>query len=153
MSAKLIRLVQYHLHLQIDMRQNELDGVAQPNGDGAHPGRYWKGQVDVSRTPSPRLPAKRMKMTLQDITHDSTAINGTRYDEPSDIANAPQAPYQNGYAEDSAITMKPLAALESSASIAADHPSAFERQSHGVAVQDHRKVRRRKMRTGCVPCL
>ena len=135
------------------MRHDESNGGSKPNGNGSHSVGYWDAKVDVSRTPSPRLPSKRMKMTLQDATHGYQMTNGASHGVQHGVSGVEQMPTENGYVEDATASMEPLSAYQSSVVVVGDNSEAFESESQEVALQEHRKVRRRKMRTGCIPCL
>jgi len=135
------------------MRHDECNGGPGPNSNGSHLVGYWDARVDVSRTPSPRLPSKRMKMTLQDATQGYQMTNGASRGVRHGVSGVAQMPVENGYVEDATASIKPLSAYQSSVAVVGDNSEAFESESQEVALQEHRKVRRRKMRTGCVPCL
>ena len=92
---------------------------------------YWSGEVDVSRTPSPGIPAKRLKMTLDEITDIFQEDTAWKDNEFNNLLRVQRTPQSLGYDE-----------VDSFKALFSSDGSAFQPQD-----------RKRKMQTGCIPCL
>lgn len=94
---------------------------------------WWSGQVDVSRTPSPRIPAKRMRMTVDELGFD---FNQESFygDDELNLSRAQRTPESLGYGNHE--NFEQLWVLPN------DSPPTFQQPAG-----------RRKMQTGCIPCL
>ena len=107
---------------------------------------WWSGDVDISRTPSPGIPAKRMKMTLEDISQDFRATTMQKDSEFSNLLRASRTPDTLGYGV--AQSYKDLWPSPRYSSNAMPH-DVKSRRSAELELTD----RKRKMKTGCIPCL
>jgi hypothetical protein len=102
-----------------------MEGMGEMNG-------FWSGDVDISRTPSPGVPAKRMRMTLDEIRDDYLNEMLFREDDFSNLMRAQCTPESLGY--DNTTSWRTLWFS----------PSASSQRSQN---------RKKKMQTGCIPCL
>lgn len=93
---------------------------------------FWSGDVDISRTPSPGLPTKRMRMTFDEIRDDYMNDLSFRNDEFNNLTRVQQTPEALGY--ESTTSWRTL---------------WFSPPARSQASQNGKK----KMQTGCIPCL
>jgi hypothetical protein len=68
----------------------EMEGMGAMNG-------IWSGDVDISRTPTPGVPAKRMRMTFDDIRDDYLNDMSLREDDFSNLMRAQHTTGSLGY--------------------------------------------------------
>ena len=106
-------------------QEQEMEGMGDMNG-------LWSGDVDISRTPTPGVPAKRMRMTFDEIRDDYLNEMAFKEDDFSNLMRVQQTPESLGY--DNTTSWKALWFS----------PSARSQQSQNG---------RKKMQTGCIPCL
>ncbi|KAK5168949.1 uncharacterized protein LTR77_006258 [Saxophila tyrrhenica] len=93
---------------------------------------FWDGEVDISRTPSPGIPTKRMRTGLSDLSQDMQE-EATWQDEYNNLMRVQQTPESLGY--ESVGSFKTLFS-------SSDSP-------HTQVITNGKK----KMQTGCIPCL
>lgn len=126
----------------------ELDGA---NGEDL-PGS-WSADIDISRTPSPGIPAKRVKLSLEDVTQDlreTTTMGGS---ELNNLLRLERSPQQLGY-DPPASTFKELweSSNDSYSQDTVRGPQARELDLQELTKMEL-KLRKKKMQTGCIPCL
>jgi hypothetical protein len=68
----------------------EMEGMGAMNG-------FWSGDVDISRTPTPGVPAKRMRMTFDEIRDDYLNDMSLREDDFSNLMRAQHTSESLGY--------------------------------------------------------
>ena len=102
-----------------------LDDMAAMNG-------FWSGNVDISRTPSPGVPTKRMRMTFDEIRDDFLDDMQWRENEYNLMRVQHDTPETLGY--DTTNSWRTLWFS----------PTASSQPSQSV---------KKKMQTGCIPCL
>ena len=106
-------------------QKQELVGAVDMSG-------YWSGDVDISRTPSPGIPAaKRMKMSLDEIAQQFREEHPLNDDEYHNLLRVQRTPESLGY--DNVDSFREL----------------WVSSNDSTGGRDGRK----KMRTGCIPCL
>ena len=88
---------------------------------------FWDAEVDISRTPSPSIPAKRMRTQADDIANDNQ-----------------QETYWNHNGYNNLIRVQPT--LES---LGYEHVRSLKDTPYARRSLSGRK----KMQTGCIPCL
>ena len=93
---------------------------------------FWSGDVDISRTPSPGIPSKRMRMTLSEIRDDFMVDLLLKDDDLNNLMRLQQTPEDLGY--DSTTSWRTL---------------WFSPTASSQQLQNGKK----KMQTGCIPCL
>ena len=107
---------------------------------------WWSADVDVSRTPSPGIPAKRMRMTLDDIAQeyfDETVLN----DDELNLSRVRRTPESLGYG--SGPNFRALwTGVSSRGSSSQTMDSQTVSQSASLPPDGPKK-----MQTGCIPCL
>ena len=101
-----------------------MEGASQLNG-------FWSGNVDISRTPSPGVPTKRMRMTLGEIRDDFVNDMPFKEDDFDNLLRVQQTPEALGY--DDTTSWRTLFSP----------PGSSQQPPNG----------KRKMQTGCIPCL
>lgn len=108
---------------------------------------WWSADIDVSRTPSPGIPTKRMKMTLEDISQDFRGnVDLSKDNEWNNILRAQRTPDVMGYGN--VETYKDLWALPNdSADLTVDQWEGF------MPAPVRERQLKSKMKTGCIPCL
>ena len=92
---------------------------------------YWSGTLDNSRTPSPGIPAKRMKMTLDEITdiwRQEQLLEDNEYDN---LLRLQKTPESLGY----------------------DNVGSFRALWFSSDDSPQEQNGKKKMQTGCIPCL
>lgn len=90
----------------------------------------WNGTADLSRTPSPGLPAKKMRMNFHDITQQFR--NEHLLNDNDNLLRVHQTPESLGY--DAADSFRAM----------------WVPPSESVQFTHQKK---KHMRTGCIPCL
>lgn len=95
---------------------------------------YWSGDVDISRTPSPGVPAKRLRMTFGEIREDYLHDLTYKEDDFSNLMRVQHTPESLGY--DSSTS--------SWRTLWFSPPSSSQHSQNG---------KKKMMQTGCIPCL
>ena len=93
---------------------------------------FWSADVDISRTPSPGVPSKRLRMSLSEIRDDYVNDLLFKDDDFSNLMRVQQTPEALGY--DSTTSWRTLWFSP---------PASSQQLQNG----------KRKMQTGCIPCL
>ena len=107
-------------------QEHEMEGMGEMNG-------LWSADVDISRTPTPGVPAKRMRMTFDEIRDDYLSEMFVKEDDFNNLTRVvQQTPESLGY--DTTNSWRSLWVS----------PSASSQQSQNG---------KKKMQTGCIPCL
>lgn len=130
--------------------------IRQVNGEGGEEGDmngWWSADIDISRTPSPGVPAKRIKMSLQDIAQDFHDATMEREDDLTNLLRVERTPQELGYGPD-ATSWKELW-FSSNNSTQDNTVRNVPNGEFGLQelTADDAKLRKRKMQTGCIPCL
>lgn len=94
-------------------------------------GGFWDAEVDIARTPSPGIATKRMRMTFDDIANDFRQEPSLGDDDFHNLWRVQKTPESLGYE-----TIGSFKNLFSSGDSSYSKPNG-----------------RRKMQTGCIPCL
>lgn len=102
-----------------------------PNPQEANMNGFWDGEVDVSRTPSPGLPTKRMRMTLNEIASDFRQEAAWKDSEHGNLLRLQKTPDSLGY----------------------DNVGSFKTLFSADGLDTQPAQRKKKMQTGCIPCL
>ena len=71
----------------------EMEGM----GEMGEMNGFWSGDVDISRTPSPGVPAKRMRMSLEEIRDDYLNEKSMREDAFGNLMRVQHTPESLGY--------------------------------------------------------
>lgn len=106
--------------------EQEMEGAGQLNG-------YWSADVDIARTPSPGVPAKRMRMTFGEIRDDFINDMPFKEDDFNNLLRVQQTPEALGY--DNTPSWRTL---------------WFSPPGSSQQTPPNGK---RVMQTGCIPCL
>ena len=94
---------------------------------------YWSAELEASRTPSPGISAKRLKMTFDDIANNfRQEVPAWMDDEFNNLLRVQRTPQSLGYDE-----------VDSFKALFSSNDSPFQSQN-GM---------KKKMQTGCIPCL
>lgn len=99
-------------------------GVEEVNG-------YWSGDVDISRTPSPSIPAKRIRMTLNEIADDFRQPQPWEDNEYNNLLRTQRTPEALGY----------------------ENVDSFRSMWVSTDESEEPQDEKKKMQTGCIPCL
>ena len=107
--------------------------VKSVNADDEVVNGWWSADIDVSRTPSPGIPAKRLRSSLEQITEDfhEQQWRETTDNENTNLFRAQMSPQTLGYGS-----------VES-------YKELWFSPSGSVENADGKK----SMQTGCIPCL
>jgi hypothetical protein len=106
-------------------QEHEMEVAGELNG-------FWSANVDISRTPSPGVPTKRMRMTLGEIRDDFINDIPFKEDDFNNLLRVQQTPEALGY--DNTTSWRTLWFSP---------PGSSQQPPNG----------KRKMQTGCIPCL
>lgn len=106
-------------------QEQEVEEVINMNG-------FWSGNVDISRTPSPGIPSKRMRMTFDEIRDDYMNDLLFKEDDINNLMRLQQTPEALGY--DNTNSWRTLWVSP---------PASLQQLQNG----------KKKMQTGCIPCL
>ena len=112
---------------------------------------WWNAEVDITRTPSPGIPSKRMKMFLDDIAQEFPETALWKEDNYANLLKVGQGPESLDYS--STDSFEDLwATLENNSDTMVAYGDAIGFENIDLTAQ---KVspRKRKMQTGCIPCL
>lgn len=126
----------------------ELDGANGEDSNG-----LWNADVDISRTPSPGIPAKRVKLSLEDVAQDLRETSTMGGSELNNLLRLERSPQQLGY-DPPASTFKELweSSNDSYSPDTVRGPQARELNLQALT-EIELKLRKKKMQTGCIPCL
>lgn len=107
---------------------------------------WWSADVELSRTPSPGIPTKRLKMTLEDISQDFRETTMQKDSDFGNLLRIERGPESLGYGNTPSFRELWFSSANSSSNLSMDSGSEnyFQAQE---------KPQRKKMRTGCIPCL
>lgn len=100
----------------------EMEGVDEADG-------FWNDSIDITRSPSPGMPAKRMRMSLGEIREDF--LQDLLFKDDENLLRVQRTPESLGY--DNMNSWRTLFSPDGSS----------QPIQHG----------KRKMQTGCIPCL
>lgn len=115
----------------------------------------WTAEIDISRTPSPGVPPKRMRMTLEDIAQDMREIPDTASDSRfHNLLRIDQGPESLGYST-SAQSFKELwfTQDDSSRFTVRNVPASELNLAELTAIDVKMRTHKKEMQTGCIPCL
>ena len=112
---------------------------------------WWDAEIDV-RTPSPRAPAKRMRMTLEDIRDEMRETTIQEDSVQGNLLRLDQTPEALGYGSGDSFQELWYTPDDSLQSIS-EYPGFIEDSSAMFAERSLTAPKRKKMQTGCIPCL
>lgn len=120
--------------------------------DGGDMNGSWSAEIDLSRTPSPGIPAKRMRMSLQDIAQEFHETAMMRDSDFNNLLRIERSPQELGYGS-AATSFKELwfSPSNSSQDTVRNVPARELNLQEPTVIE--LKARKRKMQTGCIPCL
>ena len=119
---------------------------------GGETSETWSAEIDISRTPSPGIPTKRMRMAWEDIGQDYDETNMIRDDFFDSLLRAERGAQQLGYVYDATTFMgRSFSPGSSSKQMVRNVPARDRTLQELTAIEW--KHRKRKMQTGCIPCL
>ena len=126
----------------------ELDGAEGEDQNG-----LWSANIDVSRIPSPGIPAKRVKLSLEDVAQDFRETSMVRDSELLNLPRIARSPQELGY-DPPATTFKELwfSSNNSNSQDTVGNTQAGELNLQELTKMEL-KLRKNKMQTGCIPCL
>ena len=105
---------------------------------------WWDADIEITRTPSPGMPAKRMKMTLEDIQKDFQETTMQKDSEYNNLLRLERGAGSLGY---EAQSFKELWFTPN------DSPPSIYDITAVPSERDLTARKRKKMQTGCIPCL
>lgn len=131
--------------------------MALPRGHDDDPaqqhGGWWNAEVDISRTPSPGLPAKRVRMALEDFEPGFADTSVAKDEDLNNLLRAERTPEALGYGTSAQSFMELWVSSNNSSLNSVRRPPTAQLTLQEIT-GDHLKVREKKrMQTGCIPCL
>ena len=112
----------------------------------------WNAEIDVTRTPSPGIPAKRMRMTLEDIAQDFHEISAGKDSEFNNLLRVEKGPEELGYGT-TAQSFSEIWFTGNDSSQSTVRKALTDELTLGELTAMEFKSRKKKMQTGCIPCL
>ncbi len=113
---------------------------------------WWNAEIDVTRTPSPGIPAKRMKMTLEDIAQDFHEIGAGKDSEYNNLLRVEKGPEELGYGTSAQSFSEMWFTGNDSSQPTVRKVPVHEPMLRELTAMEF-KSRKKKMQTGCIPCL
>ena len=112
---------------------------------------WWDAELDL-RTPSPRVPAKRMRMTLEDIRDEMRETTIQKDSDHGNLLRLDQTPEALGYGSGESFQELWFTPDDSLQSIP-EYPDFLADGDTMIAERSLTVPKRKRMQTGCIPCL